>query len=124
LKAVKESGSLKEESKKLNLEIISTGFFKRNDPIPKIGSDIQINKTVFMLSEKNRLAGDVVKGTGGYYVIEFKESKTPLTKDFDKEKTKIIENLQEQKKMKLYNSWLVQLKDKSKISINDDFWGR
>ncbi len=77
-----------------------------------------------MLSEENRLAGDVVKGTSGYYVVEFKERKTPLTKDFDKEKTKIIENLQEQKQIKLYNSWLSQLKDKSKISINDDFLGR
>jgi peptidyl-prolyl cis-trans isomerase D len=124
LKAVKESGSLKEESKKLNLEIISTGFFKRNDPIPQIGSDIQINKTVFMLSEENPLAGDVVTGSDGYYVIEFKERKTPLTDDFDKEKTKIIENLQEQKKMKLYNAWLAQLKNKSKILINDNFGSR
>ena len=77
-----------------------------------------------MLSEENPLAGDVVKGADGYYVIEFKERKTPLTDDFDKEKTKIIENLQEQKKMKLYNAWLAQLKNKSKIAINDNFGSR
>ena len=121
LKAGGTIGSLEEESAKSGLKAETTGFFKRTGSINKIGFENEIVKTAFLLSKKNKLPDDVIKGEKGYYVIRFKERKQPPVAEFAGTKKNIVERLLQQKKYQTFNAWMAQLKSKSEISIEDGF---
>jgi len=124
LKALKASGtieSLEEESAKFGLKVETTGFFKRNGSIENIGFENEIAKSAFLLSKKNNIPDDVIKGKKGYYVIRFKNRKLPPIAEFAEKKKDIAERLLQQKKYQTFNTWVAQLKNKSEISIEDGF---
>ena len=101
LKALKADGgiaSLEKESAKFGLKVETTGFFKRNGSIGNIGYESEITKSAFLLSKKNRLPNEVIKGTKGYYVIRFKNRKQPPVVEFAKKKKDIAARLLQQKK--------------------------
>jgi len=121
LKAGGTIGSLEAESAKSGLETETTGFFKRNGSIKNIGFENDISKAAFLLSKKNKLPDDVIKGKKGYYVIRFKDRKQPPVAEFAGKKKNIVERLLQQKKYQTFNAWVAQLKSKSEISIEDGF---
>ena len=63
----------------------------------------------------------IVEGVKGYYVIRFKDRKKPALEEFEKEKNSVSENLLMQKKNKVFEKWLADLKEKSEISIKKEF---
>ena len=75
----------------------------------------------FELSERKKLAQEVVKGRKGYYVIQFNQRKAPTMDEFDKEKAGIKEQLLQQKRFKAFQAWLDQRKKSSEIVIEEDF---
>jgi peptidyl-prolyl cis-trans isomerase D len=103
-------------------EFKSTGFFKRNEPIPEIGWEREILETAFALSEEKPLAEEVIKGRNGYYIIRFKDRRLPELSDYDKEKSSIKETLLSQKKFQALDAWLKQVKDQSEINIQEGFF--
>jgi len=121
LAELKSGGDLIKESDKLGKKIISTGFFKRNDSIPDIGREQEINVNAFKLSKKNDLPESIIEGVKGYYVVMFKDRKSPDPKEFEKEKASVSETLLLQKKNSIFEKWLTALKDKSEISIENEF---
>ena len=124
LKALRGGGdiaSLEEESAKFNLKVETTGFFKRNGSIGNIGFENEIAKSAFLLSEKNKLPNEIIKGKKGYYVIRFKNRKQPPVAEFAGKKKEIVERLLQQKKYQLFNTWVTQIKIKSEISVEDGF---
>ncbi|MEA3435105.1 MAG: peptidyl-prolyl cis-trans isomerase, partial [Thermodesulfobacteriota bacterium] len=121
LKVAGTTGSLEEESAKSGLKADTTGFFKRNGLIENIGSENEIVEAAFLLSNKNKLPDDVIKGKKGYYVISFKDRKQPPAAEFPGKKKSIVERLLQQKKYQTFNEWVAQLKSKSEISIEDGF---
>jgi peptidyl-prolyl cis-trans isomerase D len=114
-------GSLEEESAKSGLKADTTGFFKRNGSIKNIGFENEIVKAAFLLSKKNNLPDDVIKGKKGYYVIRFKDRKQPPATEFAGKKKSIVERLLQQKQYQTFNAWVAQLESKSEISIEDGF---
>ncbi len=74
-----------------------------------------------MLSKKNNLPDDVIKGKKGYYVIRFKDRKQPPAAEFAGKKKSIAERLLQQKQYQTFNEWVAQLESKSEISIEDGF---
>lgn len=122
LKSLKEAdSSLAEEGSKKNLTVTSTGFFKRNDTIPEIGMEQNVNNAAFLLSEEQKWPEKIIKGKTGYYVIEFKERKKPDAEGFEKEKTEIINRLNDQKRFKAFESWISQMKASSEITIEEGY---
>ncbi len=115
LESIKTGGSMDTESTK----VISTGFFKRTDSIPGIGYDQELAISAFKLSENKKIPDDIVKGKKGYYVIQFKEKIKPSLEEFKKEKSKILEDLLNKKKMNTLTTWIAQLKEKSEITIDN-----
>jgi len=109
------------ESKKFDLTIVSSGFFKRNDPLPKSGLEREVAEVSFKLSSKNRFPGNIIKGRKGYYAVQFKERKDPDPEGFEKEKEAILKKLIGLKKRSTFNAWLTELRNRSEITINDDF---
>lgn len=100
-----------------------TGFFKRNGSIPTIGSEPDIARIAFRISDKNKLPEEVIKGQKGYFVINFRARKEPTLEGFEKEKTEIKERLLQQKSFKTFDAWLARMKSESQISIEQGFAG-
>lgn len=121
LSALKNGNSMIEEGKKYNLKLETTGFFKRNESIPKIGFEQEIAKAVFKLTGEKDLMENVIKGKKGYLVIRLKERKSPAPEGFESAIANIKKVLLEQKQIKAFEGWLSKVKDRSEISIEKDF---
>jgi len=121
LTALKSGKSMITESKQFNLTPTTTGFFKRNDSIPKIGFDREVSKEAFQLSPEKKLPEKLIKGAKGYYVIQFRDRKTPEFEEVDKEKTSIKQKLLQQKKTRVIDAFLAQIRSNSEITIKEGF---
>ena len=121
LTALKSGKSMTTESKQFNLTSTTTGFFKRNDSIPKIGFDREVSKAAFQLTPEKKLPEKLIKGTKGYYVIQFRDRKTPEFEEADKEKPLIKQKLLQQKKTRVFDAFLAQIRSNSEITIKEGF---
>ena len=121
LSGLKKGKLMSAQRAKYDLKLISTGFFKRNEPVPDIGLERGIIEAAFKLSNKIKLPEKVIKGKKGYYVISFNERKEADPEGFVKEKANIKEGLLRQKRIKTFDEWLTQIRNKSDISIEKDF---
>ena len=121
LAALKSGKTMQAESKKFNLTPETTGFFKRDGSIPKIGFEREIAEVAFQLTDKKQSPGHVIKGSKGYYVIQFKGRKISDPENFAKEKEDIKNRLLAQKKSSMFDSLLAQIKSRSDITIKEGF---
>jgi peptidyl-prolyl cis-trans isomerase D len=121
LAALQSGKSIQTESKKFNLTPKTTGFFKRNGSIPKIGFEREISEAAFQLTDKKPLPGHVIKGSKGYYVFQFKDRKISDPENFVEEKEDIKNRLLAQKKSSMFDSLLAQIKSQSDITIKEGF---
>jgi peptidyl-prolyl cis-trans isomerase D len=121
LAALKSGKSMSTASRDFNVTPTTTGFFKRNDSIPKIGFEREVSKAAFQLSPKQKLPEKPVKGSKGYYVFQFKDRKTPGIEEFNMEKASITQRLLQQKKAKTFDAFLAQKRSKSEITIKEEF---
>jgi hypothetical protein len=121
LSALKSGASLNSESKKYNIEPKTTGFFKRNDSIPGIGSQPKIIEAAFELSDERKLPEEVIQDSQGYYVIQFRKRKDPDPLGFGSEEKRIKQSLLEQKKTRVYQAFLEQIRSKSEITTKEGF---
>ena len=121
LSALKSGKSMTTESKHFNVTPTTTGFFKRNDSIPKIGFEREVSKAAFQLTPEQNLPEKPIKGTKGYYVFQFKDRKTPEVEKFNTEKESIKQRLLQQKKARTFDALLAQIRSNSEITIKEGF---
>ena len=121
LAALKSGKSMITESNAFNLTPTTTGFFERNDSIPKIGFDREVSKAAFQLTPEKTFPEKIIKGAKGYYVIQFKDRKTSETEQINKEKTSIRQKLLQQKKTRVFDAFLAQLRSNGDITIKEGF---
>ena len=121
LAALKSGKTMHTESKKFNLTPKTTGFFKRNASIPEIGFERDIAEVAFQLTDKKQFPENVIKGSKGYYVIQFKDRKISDPENFSKEKEEIKNRLLAQKKSSIFDALLAQIKSRSEITIKEGF---
>ncbi len=121
LAALKAGGPMADKSGKVEIKVNNTGLFKRSGSIPKIGYEREISETAFKLSSENRFPEDVNKGQKGYYVFRFRERKEPPAVDFEKERESIRKKLLQQKKNRVVEEWLEQVKKQNEIIIESAF---
>ncbi|UCD88870.1 MAG: SurA N-terminal domain-containing protein [Desulfobacterales bacterium] len=121
LSAVKNGKPWATESEKYHVTPATTDFFKRNDSIPEIGFEREISTTAFELTRANRWPEKVIKGSKGYYVMQFNGRKASKNQGFDAEKEEILQRLQQQKQSKAFTALLSQLKNAGEISIKEGF---
>ncbi|MDI6687709.1 MAG: SurA N-terminal domain-containing protein [Desulfobacterales bacterium] len=121
LSGLKKGELMSTQIAKYDLKLSNTGFFKRNEPAAGIGLDRGVIEAAFKLSNKIKFPEKIIKGEKGYYVISFKERKDADTEGFVKEKANIKEGLLRQKRIKTFDEWLTQIRNKSNISIEKNF---
>ena len=112
--------SFAEASAGFKVDPLETGFFSRKGAIPKIGNEPQIQKDSFQLTMEKPLLDKAVQGRQGWYVVQLKARQAPDETGYTKEKASIMKRLTEQKKRTTFESWLQELKSKSKIEINKE----
>ena len=121
LDAVKAGKPFADESRRFDVAVKSTDFFKRNEPIPDIGYEPEIAAAVFSLSEKQPLPDAAVKGSKGYFVFKLRERKEPEVEAFNKEKSELIEYLIRNKRQEALQSWLADVRGRSEITVEKGF---
>ena len=121
LSTLKNGHSMADESAKQGFTVDSTGFFKRNAPLPKIGYDQNIVSAAFMLSEQNRWPHEVFEINGDAYVIEFGGRKEPAESAFVTEKAKAKQGLLQQKQIRVVGDWMADVRKASEITIENSF---
>jgi parvulin-like peptidyl-prolyl isomerase len=122
LEALRAGGeSMAEKSSAVGRPMQNTGFFKRGAQIPQIGYAQEISQAAFLLTETAPLADSPLKGPIGYYVIRLKDRREPPTEEFSGQRADIEQNLRQQKEQRAFSEWLAQVKEKSEISIEQDF---
>jgi peptidyl-prolyl cis-trans isomerase D len=121
LSALKSGKSMTTESKQFNVTPTTTGFFKRNDSIPKIGFEREVSKAAFQLSPEQKLPEKPIKGSKGYYVFQLKDRKTPELEEFNTEKASIKQRLLQEKKARTFDALIAQIRSNSEITIKEGF---
>ncbi len=119
LETVKSFNSIKEAGKNAAIEINTTDFFNRNQPIPDIGRDQAVIDAAFSLSDAEPFPEAPIDGRKGFYVIGFAEKQLPEPETFKKEKDNITKQLIRQKQSRYMDDWIAQLKEKSDIEITE-----
>lgn len=120
LKKVQGGESFSQTSSAFDIKPMETGFFSRNGSIPQIGYEPQILQDAFELTMAKPLLERAVQGRQGWYVLQLKARQEPDEAAFTKDKASVIKRLTEQKKQAAFESWLQDLRAKSKIEINKE----
>lgn len=121
LEDVKAAGSIESASRASGLEMKSSGFFKRSGSIPGIGYESEIIQAAFLLSNDDKIADKVFKGSDGYYAIELKDRETPDPDELVDQKDTIKSQLITQKKQIVFNNWLEKLEAEGEITIEEGY---
>ena len=121
LTELKNGLAFEEACEKFGLTLKHTDYFKRTDSIPNIGFEPEISRVAFTLSEAEKLPAEAIKGQKGYFVIRFKGRQAPPADGFDKEKVEIKQRLLQQKKFRTFDAWLLDTRNKARISIAEEF---
>ena len=121
LSSSKSLQSMAEEAKKQGYKVESTGYFKRNAPLPNIGYEQNLMNAAFKLSEQNRWPDEVFEVSGNAYVIEFGGRKEPPESEFEREKDNIKQQLLQQKQFRVIGDWLADVRKSSEITIDNSY---
>jgi peptidyl-prolyl cis-trans isomerase D len=117
---IKKGTPIAEASRRAALQVNETGFFKRTGGTGKIGFEPRISTVAFELSMDQPLSDQVVEGRQGWYVLRLKERKLPLREEFVKELKSTRQRLATQRKQAVFQQWIVDLRARSKIDINQE----
>jgi len=99
----------------------TSGFFKRNEPIPEIGNEDAINKAAFELTDSNPIGYTAFKGYKGYYVIKLKGRKKPEDTAFEDARQSVKDTIRQQREGQFFDDWIKRLKTNSQIEIEPRF---
>ena len=117
---VKSGVGWEQAVKKIGVASRTTDYIKRNDPVADLGSEPAINQVAFDLSERQPLPAEPVQTAKGFCVMRFVDRKEPPMEDFEKERSQIAERLLQQKKVKLWEAWMNELRAGSQIERKKD----
>lgn len=121
LKSLTEGKSIKEVAEAFDTPLNTTGFFKRNDSIPNVGYEPNLTAAAFKLSADKPLPENIIKGQKGVYVIRYRDRKEPISEEFKKKKSNLLDNLLQSKKQRAFDGWLSQVRDNSEITVEEGF---
>jgi peptidyl-prolyl cis-trans isomerase D len=115
LSQLKEGKPWVELAKKYQLTPKSSEFFTRNDTIPDIGYDPQLQEAAFDLGEKKRYPNRVFENERGVYVIRWEGKEGIDEAKYQEEKEDYRQSLIMAKDQILIGDWLENLKKKAVI---------
>lgn len=121
LEAVKSAGNLEKPAQENELEISTTDWFTRNEPVREVGRSDTFNRDAFTLTPENRVYPEVLQTDQGFFIIAFHDLQVPEQDDIQNDREKIKLQLLQAKQSQYFQSWLEELKENSTIEINSQF---
>ncbi len=122
LETVDSAESFSNAAETTGNEVKTTGFFKRNQPVPEIGQNQPFSSKAFSLRDDDPVADSVVTGGNDrFYVMRLKERKTPQDSDFQNQRQEIESRLAERKRRQAVNRWVESMRQAGDIEISDKF---
>lgn len=112
---VDKGGALQQAAKQRGLALRTSDFFKRRDPVGELGSEPEINRVAFDLTDSRRLAAEPVPTAKGYCVVQLVERRPPSAEGLETERAQIAERLLQQKKYRFWESWMKDLRNSGRI---------
>jgi len=120
LSKINNDSTLENIAKENKLSLNSTKLFTRNDRVEEVGNSPEFIQAGFSLKENNKIYPEIIEVSSKYYIIGFKEQKSP-------EESEILENLKPikdeiswNKQSQYYQAWITELKNNSKIHYNPE----
>jgi peptidyl-prolyl cis-trans isomerase D len=121
LKQVKNAKTFADFAKTSDIEIKTTDFFKRNEPIDGIRNSRRLSEKAFSLDKSNPVADSVIEENGSFYVISLNDLKVPEEKEFESQKENAVADLRQQKRQQAINDWIASVRQASDIRISERF---
>ncbi len=103
------------------LGIKSSSLFARGAAAPEFGSNSEITAVAFELTPENPVHPAVITGSGGFYVISFREKKLPDAAEIDENLDGTKTSLARSKQGRVYGEWLGELRTAAMIDIKKGF---
>ena len=117
-KILTNGSNLDELSKQYNTKIMTTNYFKRIEPIDNIGSNTELQNSIFKIKE-DKLIKRVFDINGYLYIVRVDDLKFPeLDKMTAEEKSNIKHYIYEIKSKESLNEYLKNLRLKAKIKVS------
>lgn len=114
----KDAKTLAQLAKDHNLELKSTALFSRNGAIEDIGNSPEFIQAGFSLSEKHPIYPEIVETPKGYYLIGFKEKKSPDEAEVSKNLKLLKSQLAGSKQNQAFQAWINELKKQYTIEYD------
>ena len=114
-----QAEGLEKAAESLGLNLEETGYFSRVESVPKINSD-GLKVDAFLLTEKKPVAPRVYSADNKFYVVSLKERREADLKEFMEKKAELKENELSQRRRNLYTNLIQELRQGSKIAINQN----
>ncbi len=121
LEALKGGSPFETEVENRKLEAKSTPPFTRSGSIPGIGFERELSDRAFSLSPSKPIADKVIKGKQGFFVVRLKDRLAADPKAFEAKKSETKSRIAEQKRLKLMDEWLAELRQKGEVLIQEGF---
>ncbi len=97
----------------LGLEVVTTGWFTRQNNIPGIGSGTPVAGAAFGLAQ-GQMAGPV-EGPRGLYFFQLLEKQPYDPTAFERERASLREQLKVTEMRSIFNAWFEDLRDKAEV---------
>jgi peptidyl-prolyl cis-trans isomerase D len=112
--------ALEQAAKQRGLARRTSEFFKRRDPVGELGSEPEINRVAFELTDNRKTATEPVQTGKGYCVVQLIDRRPPPVEGFATERPAIVERLLQQKKYRFWETWMNQLRTSGRIERKAD----
>ena len=99
-------------------KLTTTKLFNRTGSIEEVGTPDEFIKAGFSLNKDNRIYPEIIETSLGYYIIGFKERKTPDESEISKNLETLNAQILRRKQAQSYQDWIVQLKKQNKITYD------
>ncbi|MBP1697649.1 MAG: ppiD [Deltaproteobacteria bacterium] len=122
LNQIRTGRNIKEVAREKGYPLTETGLFTRTaGVVPKIGPAREFMGTLASLTDKNPIPKEVIRTKDGYFVVRLSGHEPADQRKFESVKKNLEKRLSYQKQEEAFQSWVSQLRSKTKIDINQDF---
>jgi peptidyl-prolyl cis-trans isomerase D len=103
------------------IPLVETGFFGREEEIPKLGALPMLNRAAFALDKESTIPDEPVRLNEGYAVFRITGRTLPDAASFETERPRLERELKNRKQNRMYGQWMASLREKAKIEIEPAF---
>jgi peptidyl-prolyl cis-trans isomerase D len=120
IKELRQKKDIQVIARERSRKVEETSFFSRAKNHPSWADTPEVQEALFSIGPSNPIIEKPFKLGADYGIVVFKETRPASMEDFKKDEERFSQALQQQKKKAVFEQWSRFLRDKGKVSINQD----